>query len=108
MHSSCGTSSTAASSEVADMKNDALQAYIDLIKLFLNNSIDVNAFEARFLGRFKSESAALPDDKFQILDELFAATDAFCPDPELRDANDLSEEQLRTKAAEALARLAGK
>jgi hypothetical protein len=90
------------------MENIALEAYIDLIKMFLNNSIDAQQFESRFLDRFKREPTFYPNKIFAILDELFAAVDAFCPDPELRDDHDLSEEQLRIKAAESLARLTGK
>ncbi len=90
------------------MEDKALEAYIDLIKTFLDNSIDATQFETRFLDKFKRESTLFPNDKFEILDELFAAVDAFCPDPELCDANDLNEEQLRVKAAESLAKLTGK
>ncbi len=93
---------------VVDVENEGLTAYIDLIKKFLENSIDAQQFEVRFLDRFKKESTVFPNDKFEILDELFAAIDAFCPDPELCDDNDLNEEQLRIKAAESLARLTSK
>jgi hypothetical protein len=93
---------------VDDMKNEALEPYIDLIGLLLNDSINAPQFESRFLQIFKSESTTFPPDVFHILDELFAAVDAFCPDPELCDEHDLNEKQLRSKATESLAILTTK
>jgi hypothetical protein len=90
------------------MENEALGAYTDLIKAFLINAIDAQQFESGFLEKFKNDSAEFPDDVFQLLDEMFGAVDAFCADPELRDEHDLTEKQLRSKAAEILAKLSSK
>jgi hypothetical protein len=101
-------SSTAANSEVDDMEPETLEQYTALIRRFLDEAIDAREFESRFLEKFKNETTILPLDVFEVLDELFADVDAFCPDPELCDDDDLNEQQLRAKAAEALAKLTSK
>jgi hypothetical protein len=86
----------------------AFEQYTSLLQGFLDESIDAREFESRFLKKFKNEKTVLPPDIYELLDELFADVDAFCPDPELCDDDDLNEQQLRAKAAEALAKLTGK
>jgi hypothetical protein len=98
-------SSTVANLEVYNMKPETAEQYTALIRGFLDEALDAQEFESRFLEKFKNETTVLPLDIFEVLDELFADVDAFCPDPELRDDDDLNEQQLRAKAAEALAKL---
>jgi hypothetical protein len=87
------------------MTDQTLAPYIRLIRQFLGRSIDAAAFERAYLQMFKHQQAELPNHSFKILDKLFADVDAFCPDPELRDLNDLDEVQLREKCLGALNRL---
>jgi hypothetical protein len=94
--------------EAGNMADKALEQYTILMQAFLKNSINVKEFEYRYLEMFKNENTLFPSDIFKILDELFAAVDAFCSEPELCDEDDLNEQQLRAKTSEALARLADK
>jgi len=90
------------------MEPDTFERYTALIRGFLDKAIDARELESRFLEKFKNETTILPLDVFEVLDELFADVDAFCPDPGLCEDDDLNEQQLRAKAAEALAKLTGK
>ncbi len=82
-----------------------LRQYIELIESFIQNKIEAIDFERRYLDLFKADTTEWSEAEFAILDELFAAVDAFCADPTLRDAEDLDEEQLRRKCRAALEKL---
>jgi Bacterial self-protective colicin-like immunity len=87
------------------MISDRIREYTALINAFVAGSIVAADFEQRFLQTFKSETVMLHEPAFSILDGLFANVDSYCDDPALREPSDLSEEQLRERAAEALRRL---
>jgi hypothetical protein len=88
------------------MTRPALSAYIELIGRFVAGQLPAAQFEAAFLRMFKNETARLPDDAFQLLDELFADIDDYVSDPELCSAaGGLGDEELRTRAESTLARL---
>ena len=87
------------------MQPETLEQYTVLIREFLDGAIDAQEFESRFLEKFKNETTVLPAEIFEVLDGLFGAVDAFCPDPDLCDRDDLNEQQLRAIATEALAKL---
>ena len=82
-----------------------LKKYTDLLKMFTSHQITASEFEREYLALFKNDATIRPEAEFLVLDELFANVDALCLDPEIRDENDLSEDQLRQKAKKALEKL---
>lgn len=82
-----------------------LGPYIELTKSFVENKIDANEFERRYLSMFKNDTNSWTEAEYEILNGLFGEVDAFCADPELRDENDTDEGQLREAAKVALAKL---
>lgn len=82
--------------------NPNLGSYETLIEEFSQRKIDAAEFEERYLSLFKADSTDWKDDEFEILDGLFGAVDAFCPDPNLREEEDLDENQLREVCRTAL------
>lgn len=84
---------------------EALEKYIVLISKFVFNLISASNFEAVYLEIFKKESHSFKPEIFQILDELFGDVDTFCSDANLRDEDDIDEDQLRANARSALSRL---
>lgn len=84
---------------------DVVADYAELIRLFLDGHLSAGDFEMAYLRRFKSETRTMPPSAFRALDRLFAAVDAYCGDPELRDEGDLDEAGLRRAARRALTAL---
>jgi hypothetical protein len=82
-----------------------LRRYVDLISAFVGRKIEAGVFESEYLHAFKNDPTDWPEDSYQVLDGLFGDVDAFSSDRDLRNADGLDEEQLRTKAAVALERL---
>jgi hypothetical protein len=92
-------------SEVAKMCVDDIASYVLLINDFLAGEIGVKNFETRYLATFKKEQQHFSPNVFKILDELFAAIDAFCDDPSIRGGDGLNENQLRDCCRTALRKL---
>ena len=76
--------------------------YVDLIRRFLDDTIQADDFEARFLDYFKNEHSGMSSAEFLPLERLFTAVDAYCPDASLRSDDDLDEGQLRVAAKSSL------
>jgi hypothetical protein len=57
-------------------------------------SLYLSQFESKYLQRFKSETIALPESAFMILDRLFADVDAYCADSSIRELGDLGDKEL--------------
>jgi hypothetical protein len=87
------------------MTDQSVLPYVELIRRFVDGRISASTFESDYLRMFKNEKTFFAPHVFEVLDELFADVDAFCPDPALRSEGDLSEEQLRVKCAEVLNKL---
>lgn len=87
------------------MTKDKLDPYVQLMKSFVENEIDANEFERRYLSMFKSDTNSWTEAEYESLNNLFAALDAFCAKPELRDEHDIDEEQLREAARMTLVKL---
>lgn len=83
----------------------SLSDYIAIIENFLNGVSPVTEFEARYLAAYSWDSESRSSDEYEVLNDLFIDVDAFCADPELRDAADLDETALRASARFALSRL---
>jgi MtfA peptidase len=82
-----------------------LAEYVALIGRFVEGAIDGRAFQCEYFATFKKDPAMRPEAVFGVLDSLFAAADRFVAEPQLRDAGDLDEDQLREVAAAALRKL---
>jgi len=79
-----------------------MQKYIDLIRSFVKGDIVASDFERCYLKVFKTETGDLSEDKFEVLDSLFASVDSFCAEEELRDEDDIDENELLRDANNAL------
>ena len=79
--------------------------YILLITQFVTGEITASQFETTYLEMFKNETDILPEDVYDVLNNLFLDVDAYCGDPELRDDEDLDDEDLVSSAKEALKKL---
>lgn len=82
-----------------------LSSYIHLIKSFLTGDLTALDFESKYLDTFKSDPTLRPQEVFLVLDKLFGDVDAFCAEPNLRDEDDLDEDQLRQYSVDALQKL---
>jgi hypothetical protein len=78
-----------------------LTEYIQLIQLFINPAISAGEFERRYLRMFKDDPTIRPEAEYDVLNRLFSDLDVYLPDPGLRSAGGLDEEQLRSTAAAA-------
>ena len=87
------------------MSADHLTVYINLLSHFVAGDISAGEFESDYMSLFKNDPTHFREEEFLTLDELFGDVDAFCADPELRDDEDLDEEQLRRRSALALEKL---
>jgi hypothetical protein len=88
------------------MTANRLDPYVHLMKSFVENEIDASEFERRYLSLFKSDTNSWTEAEYESLNNLFAEVDAFCADPELRDENDIDEEQLKEATKMTLKTLA--
>lgn len=84
-----------------------MNRYTRLLKDFVSKKISALEFEQNFLQLFKAETSFFSKKEFQILDKLFGDVDAYCSDPDLIEDPefDLTEEELRLSAKEALDKL---
>jgi len=74
--------------------NSLISAYKDLIVLFVNKKeISALKFETEFLKLFKGDKSC-DADTYEIIKPLFYAVEDFCSNPELREKDDLDEDQL--------------
>ncbi|MFL1484372.1 colicin immunity domain-containing protein [Marinobacter sp. LN3S78] len=79
--------------------------YQRLIEEFVSGQIKADEFESQYLTLFKQQTGELPEPEFETLNQLFTDVDAYCADPELRDEDDISEEELVASAKSALQQL---
>lgn len=85
--------------------NPKLRPYVRLIDAFCRHEIGGAEFERQYLLLFKTDDTDWANDEFEVLDGLFAAVDAFCADPSLREDGDLDENQLQDACKGALLKL---
>ena len=83
----------------------SLTEYLNLIEGFVDGRVGVSEFETRYLALFKSDATFWPEPTYQVLNTLFLDVDAYYPDPAIRGPDDVDEEELRRRAAAALAEL---
>jgi len=82
-----------------------IEKYILLITQFLTGKITASQFEVSYLEVFKNEEEILPEEVFNTLNALFLDVDAYCEDVDLRDDDDLSQEELIASAKRTLEKL---
>ena len=58
-----------------------------------------------YFDMFKNEAGIFPENTYAVLNELFLDVDAYCRDPDLRDEENLDDQELLEKAKQALAKL---
>ncbi|HYL05983.1 MAG TPA: colicin immunity domain-containing protein [Thermoanaerobaculia bacterium] len=87
------------------LRNVTIAEYVALIGRLVEGAIDARSFQYEYFAIFKNDSTMHPEDAFNVLDRLFAMTDSFVADPDLREEGDLDEHQLREAAASALRKL---
>ena len=80
-----------------------LAPYVIMVRAFVEGRLAATECENLYLAVFKRDSIERPTEVFRILDRLFADVDAYHPDATVREETDgIDEEELRTRAAEAL------
>ena len=100
-----GHGSRPAASSTMTAPGTSLGDYLSAMRAFLANEITATEFERRYIDLFGDDADVRPEDTFRLLNDLFFAVDAFCPDAALREADDLDEDQLRSRVRSALAAL---
>lgn len=82
-------------------------SYKELIKSFINRKVTVDEFEKDFLAAFKTEPGPMNPSIYDILENLFAAVDAYWYEclPGQETAFTISEDMLREEANQALLKL---
>ena len=83
-----------------------IDKYILLLTQFVNSEIAASEFDTLYLEQFKKETETFPEEIYDILNNLFSDVDAYCEDPDLRDDEDLDEDELLISAKKALEELA--
>ncbi len=78
--------------------------YKVLIRSFVSSEISAIRFEAEYLKLFKRDDS-LDEEAYKILSPLFWAVEDFCSFPELREEDDIDEQQLFEQAVTALEKL---
>lgn len=74
--------------------------YRSLIKIFLAGDLTIPEFSTKFLSKFKNKMRNIPNDEFEVLDEIFAYIDSYTTNFELLRDNPkfyLDEAQLKGK-----------
>ena len=79
-----------------------LSDYLTLLEAFLDRRLAVADFERMYLRMFKDDPTLRPSEEYEILNALFASTDAFCDDPSITVSGTLDEDGLRAEARAAL------
>jgi len=65
-------------------ESENLRNYVRLMSLFLNGELSASDFQKQYLGAFKADETLWQGDIYLILDRVFAETDSYCSDNELR------------------------
>ena len=85
--------------------NHRLTPYRNLLSSFVVGNISATDCESQYFLLYKNETTLFPDEEFFVLDKLFGDIDAFVADPNLRDEDDLDEEELQGHCLVALEKL---
>ncbi|MCJ2163635.1 MULTISPECIES: colicin immunity domain-containing protein [unclassified Pseudodesulfovibrio] len=83
-----------------DMVNShySRKVYIKMIVTFLNKKTKAETFQKEYFRIFSNEAKEIPEKDYEILNTLCYAVEAYCPDPHLRDGDDIDEIELKKSA----------
>ncbi|WP_370656184.1 colicin immunity domain-containing protein [Paracoccus wurundjeri] len=70
-----------------------------------DQKIPADEFENSYMRMFKNESQLFSDSEFNILNDLFFDVDSYCSNLDLKDNDDIDEEELLARAKNALVAL---
>jgi len=82
-----------------------VEKYRTLIQKFTDGPMDAEEFSRIYLQEFKNEMRNFSDETYHILQHMFVAADKYCKFPEIRDDDDLNEDDLLNEANETLKKL---
>lgn len=82
-----------------------IRHYKLMISNFVTHKMDASEFESTYLDTYKNDETRRSESEYALLNGLFLDIDAYCPDPSLRDSDDIDEETLRIRAGNTLAYL---
>ena len=82
-----------------------LKEFTQLIEMFLNKTINAKEFESKYLRLWRQYRDVDKLTEVNLLsegtiDKIFISLDCYCSDPELRDDEDLNDEQLFNEVLE--------
>jgi hypothetical protein len=82
-----------------------LDKYLILLSEFTKNKITAPEFEKQYLYIYKNDNYKYSEKIHIVLATLFSDVDSYCSIPEIRDSEDLNEEQLLQEVDIALKEL---
>jgi len=82
-----------------------IEKYSELIERFLDGEATAEEFSTNYMDTFIEEEADFSEGTYQILQQLFRESDAFCADPELRGERDIDSSDLREVAIDTARKL---
>lgn len=72
--------------------------YIILIKSYLLGFSDICLFEKEYYNLFKNDDKTdYTKKEYDFINGVFSTLDSYCSNPELRDENDLNDEEVKEK-----------
>lgn len=86
--------------------HERLDFYMKMLEDLEGGRISAADFQLKYLKAFKNDTTDWSEEEFEILNnEVFWAAEAFCGDPDLRDEDDIDEQQMRDVCNNALERI---
>ncbi|MEX0921895.1 MAG: colicin immunity domain-containing protein [Rhodovibrionaceae bacterium] len=82
-----------------------IKKYIKLLESYTSHNISSLEFETQYLKLFKIEPEGMPEDIYDLLNNLFINVDAYCDNSSIRDEEDLGPHELLDSARETLGKL---
>jgi hypothetical protein len=82
----------------------ALNKYMLIMEDFIEGRLSAPEFEKLFLELHRNDTYFYSGDASKYLSVLFNDVDSFCAATEIRDGNDIDEEELKKRVSDALVR----
>jgi hypothetical protein len=87
-------------------ERQSVQGVVDLVERLLTRELAPTEFESQFFRLWGSDRTTRSPEVFAVLERFFFVVEDYVDDPDLRDADDLDEDQLRAGAQRLLDELA--
>ncbi len=87
------------------LESQEVEKYLLLISDYVSMHIDSLEFESKYLQMYKSDTFHYSIIIYELLAILSSDVDAYCSNPEIRDSEDLDENQLLQRATYTLCEL---